>query len=206
MTMDAKTHWETIYTSKAPSEVSWFQARPLKSMDLIRATGIEKDAPIIDVGGGASTLADSLLDAGYRDITILDISSAALEKAKTRLGARSATMQWIEGDVTTVLLSHYHFDLWHDRAVFHFLTSPEDRKRYLNSLRTALKPGGHVVMATFAIDGPPRCSGLDVIRYSPDTLTKELGHDFSLLSSDQESHQTPFGTAQNFIYCHFQHK
>jgi ubiquinone/menaquinone biosynthesis C-methylase UbiE len=202
--MERKEHWEAIYKTKAPNEVSWYQERPTKSLELIKASKIKKDAAVIDVGGGASTLVDHLLSNGFRRLTVLDISLEALQKAKARLSTTYAdAVTWMEGDVTQVILPYHFYDLWHDRAVFHFLTSPEDRQRYIRTLNDALKPGGHVIMATFALEGPPKCSGLEVMRYSPETLSKELGAEFKLISSVSEIHQTPSGGDQNFIYVHF---
>jgi ubiquinone/menaquinone biosynthesis C-methylase UbiE len=201
--MERKSHWETIYQQKAPTEVSWYQERPLKSLEFITAAGVHKDAAILDAGGGASTLVDSLLAEGYQRLWVADISAQSLQKAKARLGARASAVTWIEGDLTTLVFPHQFFDLWHDRAVFHFLTSADDRARYLKTLNDALKPGGHVIMATFAIDGPPKCSGLEVRRYSRESLAQELGTAFQLLNNSDETHQTPFGTTQKFLFTHF---
>src|SRR5690349_17185114 len=168
--MEMKTHWENIYTTRAPTAVSWYQLEPRVSLDLIAHTGVPTTAHIIDVGGGASTLADALLAQHFQHITVLDISSAAIQHARDRLGALAGAVTWIEADVTNIALPPAHYDLWHDRAVFHFLTDPVDQARYIETVRQAVTPGGYVIMATFAPDGPPRCSGLDVVRYSPDSL------------------------------------
>lgn len=201
--MEAKAHWEKIYRTKSLTEVSWYQSRPQISLDLIQRTGVDENAPIIDVGGGASILIDHLLDNGYRDLTVLDISFAALDLARARLGQRATMVKWIEADVTNVELRHQHYQVWHDRAVLHFLTDEGARARYVNVVRAAVRPGGHVIVATFAEDGPARCSGLEVVRYSPTRLHEVFGSDFVLEDSTREVHQTPFGTEQEFVYCHF---
>jgi SAM-dependent methyltransferase len=203
--MDAKSHWESIYTSRAPTELSWYQARPLLSLQLIRATGIGKDQPIIDVGGGDSVLVDCLLEAGYTRLAVLDISAAALARARQRLGPRAASVQWLEADVTGFRPPH-SFALWHDRAAFHFLTEASDRQRYVRVLREALLPGGHLIIATFAPQAPPRCSGLDVVRYDAAKLCAELGEDFELAESCEETHRTPWQTTQQFLYCRFRRR
>jgi len=172
------------------------------SLQCIQNTGIRKTDPIIDVGGGASTLADDLIAAGFLHITVLDISPTALELARQRLGARAANVTWIEADITQADLPGRAFDIWHDRAVFHFLTQPADRQRYLDTVRHAVRKGGHVIVATFAPDGPDHCSGLEVVRYSPESLHAEFGEDFELMESTRETHRTPFGTEQRFIYCY----
>jgi len=202
--MDRKEHWEGVYAQKLPTEVSWYQLRPEKSLELIRDTGLGREAAVIDVGGGASTLIDCLLADGYRHLTVLDISVKALEKAKQRLGRRAQEIAWIEADVTQANLPTASYEVWHDRAVFHFLTEPQDRKKYLDVLGQSLKPGGHVIMATFASDGPPRCSGLNVQRYSVEDLQRELGDRYRLIRSLAEVHKTPFETEKKFIYGHFQ--
>jgi 2-polyprenyl-3-methyl-5-hydroxy-6-metoxy-1,4-benzoquinol methylase len=201
---ERKAHWENIYTVKAPAEVSWYQPHPETSLELITRTGIEKAAQIIDVGGGASTLVDDLLSQGYSNITVLDIASAALEKSQARLGTRATSVTWVEADITQASLPPAHYDLWHDRAVFHFLTEAKDRLSYTRAVEKSLKPGGHLIVATFAADGPKKCSGLDIVRYSPDELRGQFGDHFRLIESLDEAHQTPFGSEQRFIYCHFQ--
>lgn len=200
--MSLKTHWEHIYQAKAPTQVSWYQEHSLQSLQFIVHTGMPKTGSIIDVGGGSSRLVDDLLTNGYQKISILDISAAALEVAKQRLGARANDVTWLEADILQVRLPHHEYDIWHDRAVFHFLTQPEDRRRYVNVVRDAVKPGGHVIVATFASDGPERCSGLQVSRYEPESLHQEFGDSFILLDSTKEVHHTPFGTEQKFIYCY----
>ncbi|MDL1894678.1 class I SAM-dependent methyltransferase [Anaerolineae bacterium CFX7] len=201
--MQAKRHWEEIYQTKAPTQVSWYQAHPRLSLDLIRRTGVAHDAPIIDIGGGASTLVDHLLAEGYANLTVLDISHAALERARERLGQHASTVTWLEQDVTRAELPENQYAVWHDRAVFHFLIDALARTRYVQTVRSAVKPGGHVIVATFGLDGPLRCSGLDVVRYSTASLHDEFGEGFQLLESAHETHQTPFGTEQKFMYCYY---
>ncbi len=180
--------------------MSWFEPEANPSLALIRAACPNRDAAIIDVGGGASTLVDGLLAAGYHDITVLDLSGSALDQARQRLGDVGATVKWREANVLTVELPGAGFDVWHDRAVFHFLTDPPSRDKYLAQIRHALKPGGLALVATFAEDGPERCSGLDVERYSPDELHRAFGDEFRLLVSRREIHETPWGTEQPFTY------
>ena len=201
--MQMKTHWEQVYTSNPATEVSWFQEHSALSLQLIQGTGIGKAGRIIDVGGGASTLADDLLARGFGNITVLDISAAALHTAQERLGPHASQVVWMEADITTVRLPRHSYDIWHDRAVFHFLTRAEDRMRYVEAVRLAVRPGGYVIVATFAPDGPSQCSGLDTVRYSPDTLHDEFGAAFELVESTHEAHVTPFSTEQRFIYCSF---
>ena len=197
-----KAHWEHVYTTKAADAVSWFQAHALTSVRLIRSLVSDLDAPILDVGGGASTLVDDLLDAGYRDLTVLDISRAALEKAQARLGERAAQVRWIEADLLRADLPRHRTALWHDRAVFHFLTTAEARATYVEQVARAVRPGGHVIVATFGSEGPERCSGLPTVRYDPEGLHDEFGARFALLGHEEEAHPTPFGTVQQFMYCY----
>lgn len=199
--MQSKAHWEHIYTSKPSTSVSWFQEHARQSMELIRQTGAGSQSRIIDVGGGASTLVDDLVDAGYAHVTVLDLSEAALSAAKARLGERASRVSWQVGDITQVALPMHAFDVWHDRAVFHFLTTAEERDAYVRAVLRAVRPGGSVIVATFAEDGPEQCSGLPVMRYSADALHAEFGAPFTLLSQARETHHTPFGTVQQFIYC-----
>jgi ubiquinone/menaquinone biosynthesis C-methylase UbiE len=201
--MERKLHWENIYKTKASTQVSWYREHLQMSLKLIEQSEVDNSAHIIDVGGGASTLVDDLLKRGFKNITVLDVSSAAIGIARKRLGSEAEDVKWIEADVTQATLPHNYYDVWHDRAVFHFLTGTEDRKRYVDAVKHSLKAGGNVIIATFAPDGPPRCSGLDVVRFSPDSLHEELGNDFKLMESAGEVHQTPFGTQQKFVYCHF---
>ena len=199
---DAKTHWEKVYQQKPATEVSWYQANPELSLALIGAVGAGRDARVVDVGGGASRLVDHLVEAGYRHVTVLDIAGSALQQARRRLGDRAGQVTWLEQDVSAGL-SRHRFDIWHDRAVFHFLTDPVDRSRYLTALGTALKPQGQLIIATFALDGPTRCSGLEVVRYSPETLGRTLGAGYHLEETRVEAHQTPAGKPQHFVYCRF---
>lgn len=197
-----KTHWEHIYEKKAPTQVSWYQEHAQFSLQFIRNTGIQKTDALIDVGGGASTLVDDLVADGFENITVLDISAMALKVARERLGERAKPVNWIEADITQANLPHQHYAVWHDRAVFHFLTQTEDRRRYVDLVRHSVRPGGHVIVATFAPDGPERCSGLEVMRYSPERLHGEFGNEFEVVDGTHETHHTPFGTEQKFIYCY----
>jgi ubiquinone/menaquinone biosynthesis C-methylase UbiE len=198
---DPKAHWETVYRTKRADEVSWFQREPAISLSLIRRAAPETSARIIDVGGGASRLVDALLGTGYSHLTVLDLSPTALAQARARLGDAAARVCWLEADVLNAKLPDAGFDLWHDRAVFHFLTSSSDRDAYLGQVRRAVRPGGHVLLATFAEDGPTTCSGLPVARYSTEALLNELGGAFQLVESIREQHVTPSGTRQSFVYC-----
>lgn len=200
--MDRKQHWEQVYTSKPSDAVSWFQNHANLSLRLIHHTGLGKDAAIIDVGGGASTLVDDLLAEGYTDLTVLDLSSAALAVAKQRLVKHADCVDWIEGDITLAEFPIRRFDIWHDRAVFHFLTNPTDRQAYVDQVMRAVRPGGHVIIATFAEDGPEKCSGLPVMRYKHETLHAEFGDTFFLVEHEKEAHRTPSGSIQQFVYCY----
>src|SRR5438874_3770261 len=199
--MDFKAHWESIYRNKLATQVSWYQLHARRSLDLIRRVSPPPDGAIIDVGGGASTLIDDLLDAGYHDLTVLDLSAAALAVARARLGTRANAVRWMEADVLNASLPKAGYSVWHDRAAFHFLTAPADRARYVAQVRQAVRVGGFVLVATFADDGPTRCSGLDVHRYSPGALHAEFGAPFRLMTSEREEHLTPAGVRQAFIYC-----
>jgi SAM-dependent methyltransferase len=201
--MRPKEHWEQVYATRATNAVSWFQPHADCSLEFIRATGVANDASIIDVGGGASTLVDDLLEGGYTNLSVLDISAAALAAARERLGARAQAIRWIEADITNTDLPRHETAVWHDRAVFHFLTEPEDRMTYVSEVLHAVKRGGHVIVATFAEDGPTQCSGLPVVRYSPQALHAELGEAFSLVGHVKEAHITPSGVVQQFVYCLF---
>jgi ubiquinone/menaquinone biosynthesis C-methylase UbiE len=200
--MRSRDHWEKVYTTKATDAVSWFQPHADVSLDLIKATGAARDAAIIDVGGGASTLVDDLLAGGYTDLTVLDLSAAALAAARSRLGSRAADVKWIAADITRADLPANRYNIWHDRAVFHFLTAAEDRAAYVQTVFRAVKPGGHVIVATFAEDGPEKCSGLPVMRYRADQLHDEFGEAFTLLKHEKEAHHTPSGKVQQFVYCY----
>ena len=199
--MEPKEHWEKVYNAKAPTEVSWFQEHAELSLKLIRDAAIPMSASIIDVGGGASTLVDDLLAAGCDRLTVLDLSGAALATAKARLGARASHVQWVEANVLEADLPSHAYDVWHDRAVFHFLTTTQERQAYVRKVLQAVKPGGLVIVATFAEDGPTRCSGLPVMRYSASELHAEFGEPFQLLGHERESHHTPSGSEQTFVYC-----
>jgi SAM-dependent methyltransferase len=200
--LDRKTHWEQVYSTRKPHEVGWYQAYPEIPLRLIAATGVAKNEAIIDVGGGASNLVDALLENAYSDVTVLDLSAAALEATKARLGASSNQVAWLVADVT-LFTPPRTYRVWHDRAVFHFLTDTADRQRYLEAARAALPPGGHLIMATFALDGPPQCSGLDVVRYSPESLQQEVGHGFTLVESFGGLHITPSQGKQSYTFCRF---
>ena len=199
--MDSKAHWEALYQTKQPHEVSWFQREAQTSLALIRRVVPELTGEIIDVGGGASRLVDGLVAAGYRRVTVLDLSPSALGLARQRLGSAAADVTWLEADALSADLPRSHFDLWHDRALFHFVTSAADRARYIEQVRMSVKSGGYVLMATFAHDGPPRCSGLPVARYTASGLHQELGSGFRLVESVREEHVTPSGVKQAFVYC-----
>jgi hypothetical protein len=203
MTEPKKIHWDTIYGSKPLAGVSWYEARPLQSLEFIRASRVQSNEPIIDVGGGGSFLAEELLCAGYEDLTILDISSEVLKSLGERLGERARRVTLLQQDVTDFRPAR-RYALWHDRAVFHFLIRPEERQGYLFALREALQPGGQVVIATFGLEGPQHCSGLPVIRYDALTLATELGSEFELVQSSHDLHRTPAGGTQQFLYCRFQ--
>jgi SAM-dependent methyltransferase len=200
---DRRGHWDAVYAANDPARVSWFQSTPNASLELISQSGITPDEEIIDVGGGASTLADHLMQSGHSRLTVLDVSPHALDFAKTRLGTRAALIRWITGDILSAPLDRHRYGLWHDRAVFHFLLNPSDRRRYGEQLRHALRPGGHAIIATFAEDGPLRCSGLDVRRYSVSNLVTEIGEGFELMDQRFEDHRTPSRAVQKFIYCLF---
>ncbi|MFA4835625.1 MAG: class I SAM-dependent methyltransferase [Dehalococcoidia bacterium] len=201
--MDRKSHWENIYQHNDPSKVGWYRLHLEKSLQLIAEAGLEKTAEIADIGGGASTLADDLLDRGFANVTVLDLSSHAIDKARQRLGNRSGAVTWMEADVTKDSLPHNRYELWHDRAVFHFLTSPEDRSSYVAAVKESLKPNGHLIIATFSPEAPPRCSGLEVVRYTTASLVREFEGSFYLIRSLEQEHVTPSGVRQPYIYCHF---
>lgn len=204
--MSDKKHWEGIYEHKSSKEVSWYRPHLNVSLDLIHETGLNRDARLIDVGGGASTLVDDLLDLGYANVTVLDISTAALEVAKARLGVRSTKACWIEASVLDYKFDANSYDLWHDRAVFHFLTASEDQERYVDQVTIAVRPAGFLVIGAFAQDGPTKCSGLNVVRYSAQDLAGRFGDAFTLLRSRHELHQTPSGGIQSFAYALMQRR
>lgn len=195
--MDRKAHWDEVYTTKPSTEVSWYQSEPTLSLALLREVGAGPTSAVLDVGGGDSRLVDAVLAAALGRVTVLDLSGAALARARARLGARAAEVTWLEADVTRAALPAGAFDVWHDRAVFHFLTAPEDRARYA-AAAAAVRPGGAVLLATFAPDGPTRCSGLPVARYTPEGVARELGDAFALVRGFGDVHHTPAGREQRF--------
>jgi 2-polyprenyl-3-methyl-5-hydroxy-6-metoxy-1,4-benzoquinol methylase len=201
-TQSRQAHWENVYTQKGENEVSWFEENPTPSLELIAEVASTADLAIIDIGGGASRLVDSLVERRFRHITVLDLSDAALEAAKTRLGERALQVDWLVADVTR-WEPPQNYDIWHDRAAFHFLTDERDREAYVMRLERALKAGGHAIIATFALDGPERCSGLPVVRYDAASLGQTLGKSFELVDARQHIHVTPWGSAQSFQFSVF---
>jgi 2-polyprenyl-3-methyl-5-hydroxy-6-metoxy-1,4-benzoquinol methylase len=197
-----KEHWEKVYQTKSPDEVSWYQPSPILSLQLIANTRLAFDAPIIDIGGGASTLVGELCDSGYSNVSVLDVSASALAHAKHRYADKVSEVRWYEEDVTCFKPPH-RFALWHDRAVFHFLTSRADRDSYIKVLKQSIEPGGHIIMMTFAIDGPKKCSGLDIVQYDADKLILEFGPGFELVETGFDVHLTPTGNQQKFAYFRF---
>lgn len=200
--MRTDQHWDTVYATKASTEVSWFQPHALSSLGLINEVAPERTSRIIDVGAGASMLVDDLLESGYRKISVLDITAKALAISQARLGTQAEGIDWIVGDVTKVELPTSAYDVWHDRAVFHFLTKEEDRRRYVDQVWRSVRPGGFVIVATFGPNGPLQCSNLDVCRYAPEALHGEFGNAFELLGHKTEQHHTPAGKTQEFMYCY----
>jgi SAM-dependent methyltransferase len=198
-----QAHWENVYATKRENEVSWFQESPAPSLALIAEVGAAPASGIIDIGGGASRLVDHLIEQGFRDVTVLDVSAAALETAKARLRERASDAHWLVADVTTWEPSRT-YDVWHDRAAFHFLTDERDRDGYVSRLRQGLKIGGHAIIGTFALDGPEKCSGLPVERYDAARLARTLGSGFKLLRSQRTDHATPWGSHQLFQFSVFQ--
>lgn len=199
--MTTRAHWEHVYQTKAVDDVSWYRPHLEVSLRLIADAAPDAGSAIIDVGGGEATLVDDLVGRSYSDVTVLDISPAAIDVAKARLGPSAAAVHWITGDITTVELEAARYDVWHDRAVFHFLTSADDRAAYVRQVARAVRPGGHVIVATFGPEGPETCSGLDVVRYDAEHLHGEFGPKFRLLDSVTELHETPWGASQQFMYC-----
>ena len=196
-------HWDKVYGTKEPNQVSWFRPHLETSLALIdRATREDRSSSIIDVGGGASTLVDDLIECGYQKVTVLDISQAALDVAQKRLADVARSVQWLQADVAQTSFPTRSFDVWHDRAVFHFLTTPEERLAYVHNVASAVRPGGFVIVGTFGPEGPTKCSGLDVMRYDAESLHGEFGARFRLVESLKELHNTPFGTTQQFLYCY----
>lgn len=202
-TLERQTHWQNVYQTKGERDVSWFQEIPTISLDFIQATGVAADASIIDIGGGASRLADALVAKGYCSVSVLDVSERALATSRDRLGLRAKDITWIVADVTAWQPDkNYH--LWHDRAAFHFLTEPADRVAYAECVRKAVRPGGHVIIGTFAPEGPERCSGLPVVRHDAASIGETLGPSFKLIESHRHDHKTPGGTVQRFQFSRFQ--
>ena len=201
--MSQKDHWEQVYTTKPSEKLGWYEPHLQTSLSWIKGLSLAVDTPIIDVGGGASTLVDDLLDAGYRSITVLDISEKALSSVKVRLGKKAELVTWLDGDITSVDLPIHSYELWHDRGVFHFFTLLEQQRKYRDNLLKALKPGGHLIIGTFAPEAPPKCSGLPVQRYNPEQLENALGGEFRLKRHHKELHITPGGVEQMYLYCHF---
>lgn len=199
--MTLKSHWEHVYETKSPTAVSWFAPHLVESLRLIRSTNVRHDALIVDVGGGESTLVDDLLSEGYRNIEVLDISEHALKVCQRRLGTRALSVKWTSADVLSHSFLPQSVDVWHDRAVFHFLTTPEQRHQYVDQVLRALKPGGFCIVGTFGPEGPEQCSGLLVQRYGPDDLHGQFGEAFNLLEHSTEVHKTPWGSSQQFVYC-----
>ena len=199
--MDSQTHWEGVYRTKAADQVSWFRPHLETSLRFIERAAPDPSSRIIDVGGGESTLVDDLLARGYRSLTVLDISHTSLDVTRRRLGALADSVEWVAADVTAARLPAAAYDVWHDRAVFHFLTSDADRVAYVARVSESVKPGGHVVIGTFGPEGPLKCSGLDVHRYDAESLHGEFGSRFRLIDSLKEVHETPWGAKQQFLYC-----
>lgn len=197
-----KAHWNEVHRGRAVAELTWFQAVPKVSLDLIREVVTDHDQALIDIGGGASVLVDALLRDGFSDLTVVDISGQALSLARARLGSQAERVVWIEADLTQIELPR-RYTLWHDRAVFHFLTMKPERQAYLDRLHRHLEPSGWLILATFALDGPEQCSGLPVQRYDEQTLSELLGDAFRLDAVVPEVHTTPAGRAQPFVYCRF---
>ena len=200
--MDPRTHWEKIYTTKAPDQVSWYRPHLETSIDLIERSISDRSAPIIDIGGGESTLVDDLLARGFQNVTVLDVSQVAIDATKQRLQQVAGRVHWVAADVTRVQLHPAAYDVWHDRAVFHFLTAPEQRAAYVRQVARSVKAGGHVIVSTFGPEGPTKCSGLDDVRYDTESLHEEFGTRFRVVESSTELHETPFGTTKQFLYCY----
>ena len=199
--MEPRKHWENVYETKAQDAVSWYRPHLETSFGLIERVCPGRKCAVIDVGGGEATLVDDLVNAGYQDVTVLDLSDKALQVARRRLGASAAKVTWTQGDITNSRLEPARYDVWHDRAVFHFLTSAADRQRYVSQVGWSVRPGGHAIVATFGPHGPDSCSGLPVERYDATALHNQFGARFRLVESSTELHTTPFGTVQEFVYC-----
>ncbi|MCC6473810.1 MAG: class I SAM-dependent methyltransferase [Burkholderiales bacterium] len=201
MGADLKFHWENVHRTKVPEALSWYRPHLDRSMFMIQRVAGSLSSAIIDIGGGESTLVDDLLGAGYRDLSVLDISETALEVARKRLGESAGRIHWIVGDIVNAAIEPRRYDVWHDRALFHFLTDRAARTAYVAQAARSVRPGGHVLVATFGSQGPTKCSGLDVVRYDAESLHHEFGSRFRLLESATEAHTTPLGTTQQFLYC-----
>ena len=204
-TSEREAHWDGIHNKMAPDQVSWYQRAPNLSLRMLDKAGFTPQNSVIDIGGGVSFLVDELLTRGCRAVTVLDVSSLSLDHSKTRLGERAQKVRWIVGDILETELEGA-YDFWHDRAVFHFLTREEERRAYMGLLKNALGEGGHVIFATFALEGPGKCSGLPVVRYCPEDRQKELGDQFELVDTEREEHRTPNGGEQRFLFCLFKRK
>ncbi|HWY41894.1 MAG TPA: class I SAM-dependent methyltransferase [Candidatus Sulfotelmatobacter sp.] len=200
--MDVKSHWESVYAGKPPEAVSWYRAHLEMSLALIERAADVRSASIIDIGGGESTLVDDLLIRGCKNITVLDVSETAINVTKRRLGAAADQVHWMAANIADAELTPQAYDVWHDRAVFHFLTTREQRALYVRQVAHAVNQGGHVIVGTFGPEGPMECSGLEVMRYDAKSLHGEFGASFRLVESSKELHQTPFGTTQQFLYCY----
>lgn len=197
-----KSHWDKVYSTYSPDQLGWYQKQPEISLKLIAETGLDLDAQIIDIGGGTSLLASLLLKQGYKKLTVFDISSSALCVAQQALAEQAGDINWIEGDILSYTFDQ-QYDVWHDRAVFHFLTNADDRFKYLQTLNRSLSANGHFLISCFSPEAPAKCSGLPVVRYTPELLQNEIGSEFELVNSREELHQTPTGVEQRFISCHF---
>lgn len=204
-TFNKKEHWEKIYNTKELKDVSWYQPVPETSLDFVRQFNLTKNAKIIDVGGGDSLLVDHLLNEGFEDITVLDISDSALERAKKRLGEKASKVKWIVADAANFQPAE-QYDFWHDRAAFHFLTSEEDIEHYIESLKKGIKPGGILVLGTFSEEGPKKCSGIEIRQYTEASMTERIKKLFDKIKCITVNHKTPFDTIQNFIFCSFRKK
>jgi SAM-dependent methyltransferase len=200
--VDEKTHWEKVYATKTPESVSWYRAHLETSLALIERAAVALSASIIDIGGGESTFVDDLLLRGYKNLTVLDVSQTAIEVTQKRLGSTAEQVRWLVGDILEIKLEPGAYDLWHDRAVFHFLTTPERRLAYVQQVARAVRLGGHVIVSTFGPEGPTKCSGLEVMSYDAESLHGEFGRRFRLVESTKELHQTPSRTTQQFLYCY----
>lgn len=199
--MDNKAHWEKVYGTKAPESVSWYTPHLETSLNLIQKAASSKASAIIDIGGGEATLVDDLLSKGYTNISVLDISQKAIDVARERIAELADKVHWYCADITTATLPQNYFDVWHDRAVFHFLTEESQRVKYIEQVMRSVKHGGYVIMSTFGLEGPEKCSGLDVVRYDAENLHGQFGKKFKLINSSTEIHNTPMGTTQQFLYC-----